>query len=101
MNIFNLSLEEIDKRMKEILSKTTPEELLSELIECGYKRVDIDTIENETKKINYRIEKKFNMDIEYLNFIKLHRNSTTYNLLKIFSTKSKNDKEYIEMGDAA
>ena len=36
-NIFQLSLDEIDKKMDEILSKTTPEKLIEELKECGYK----------------------------------------------------------------
>ena len=40
MNIFDLSVEEIDKKMKEMLSKTTPEELMKDLIKCGYERND-------------------------------------------------------------
>lgn len=34
--IFKLSLDEIDKKMDEILLKTTPEKLIEELKECGY-----------------------------------------------------------------
>lgn len=36
-NIFQLSLDEIDKMMDEILSKTTPEKLMEELKGCGKK----------------------------------------------------------------
>ena len=38
MNIFNLTVPEIENKMKEILKETTPEELLNELIECGYEK---------------------------------------------------------------
>ena len=40
IDIFSYPLDEINKKMKEILSKTTPENLLSELIECGYKKIE-------------------------------------------------------------
>lgn len=54
MNIFNLPLKEIDKKMKEILSKTTPEKVLSELIECGYKEVTMKD-EEAIKKLKQMI----------------------------------------------
>lgn len=101
MNIFDLDVKEINKKMKEILSQTTPEKVLSDLFECGYRRIDIDEIENETKKINYKIEEKFNIDKEYFNFIKLHKNRISYNFIKIFLIKPKTNNENIEMGDAA
>ena len=95
MNIFDLDLKEINKKMKEILSKETPEKVLSDLIECGYKRIDIEEIENETKKINYKVEEKFNINKEYLDFIKLHKNKTSYNFIKIFLTKPKTNNKSI------
>ena len=35
MDIFNLTVEEIEQELDKMLSKYTPEELLNELIECG------------------------------------------------------------------
>ena len=35
MDIFNLTIEEIEQELDKILSKYTPKELLNELIKCG------------------------------------------------------------------
>lgn len=39
MDIFDLSIEEAQKEMEELLSKYTPEELLNELKECGLEEI--------------------------------------------------------------
>lgn len=38
MNIFRLSKKEIEKKMKEIFSQTSPEKVLQDLEKCGYKK---------------------------------------------------------------
>lgn len=35
MNIFNLTIKEIEQELDKALSKYTPEELFNELVECG------------------------------------------------------------------
>lgn len=41
MNIFNIPIEDIDKTINQMLTKSTPEEVLQELIGCGYKKEDL------------------------------------------------------------
>ena len=41
MNIFEMNVNEIDDIMNNILNETTPEMLMKELKECGYKNVDV------------------------------------------------------------
>ena len=61
-NIFQLSLKEIDKKMDEILSKTTPEKLIEELKECGYKpNEEIEFILNNN---NYTYQKEISLTYE-------------------------------------
>ena len=45
MNIFKMNVNEIDNIMNNILKETTPEMLMKELKECGYKNVEIADIE--------------------------------------------------------
>ena len=45
MNIFEMNISEIDDMMNNILNETTPEILMKELKECGYKNVEITDIE--------------------------------------------------------
>lgn len=45
MNIFKMNVNEIDDIMNNILNETTPEMLMKELKECGYKDVEITDIE--------------------------------------------------------
>lgn len=45
MNIFETNVNEIDDIMNNILNETTPEMLMKELKECGYKNVEITDIE--------------------------------------------------------
>ena len=45
MNIFEMNVNEIDNIMNNILNETTPEMLMKELKECGYKDVEITDIE--------------------------------------------------------
>ena len=45
MNIFEMNVNEIDDIMNNILNETTPEMLMKELKECGYKDVEITDIE--------------------------------------------------------
>ena len=81
MNIFDLSVEEIDKKMKEMLSKTTPEELMKDLIKCGYERDDnigdIVELNNELKNINYEFSITTNLIGEYTDYIDVHRKRTS------------------------
>lgn len=58
MNIFNLPSKEREKQIDNILSNTTPEELLEELIECG---LEVTMKDEEIKAIEY-----FKDDISYL-----------------------------------
>lgn len=75
MNIFNLDVKEINKKMKEILSQTTPENVLNDLFKCGYRRIEIDEIKSETEHENYKVEENFNVSNEYLTFLNLHSTS--------------------------
>lgn len=45
MNVFEMNVNEIDDIMNNILNETTPEILMKELKECGYKDVEITDIE--------------------------------------------------------
>ncbi|MFR2207179.1 MAG: YopX family protein [Clostridia bacterium] len=45
MNIFEMNVNEIDDIMNNILNEITPEMLMKELKECGYKNVEITDIE--------------------------------------------------------
>ena len=40
MNLFNLSIKDAEKELDKILNNITAEELLEELNECGYKKVN-------------------------------------------------------------
>ena len=80
-NIFKMSLEEIDKKMDEILSKTTPEKLIEDLKKCGYEGNE--TIELLLKDNNYKYKKETTITHKnkYKQFI--HKNRT--NSLNTFS----------------
>lgn len=87
MNIFNLSIEELDKKMKELLKKTTPENLLNDLIECGYKKTEIEEIEEVVSKYSYIESYSFNMEFILSNYSNLHINDTSYKRKSIQENK--------------
>ena len=70
MNIFEMNVNEIDDIMNNILNETTPEMLMKELKECGYKNVEITDIENEVNRTN-KIKRQYG----HKNF--LHKNRTS------------------------
>lgn len=73
-NIFEMNLEEIDKKLDEIFKETTPEKLVEELKECGYKEEEIINIEKEVNSHIYVKE----VEEKYKNIYKefLHKNRT-------------------------
>ena len=52
MNIFNIPIKDINKVINQTLTKSTPEEVLQELIKCGYER-RVYKMDNDEKTIIY------------------------------------------------
>ena len=52
INIFDLPVENINEEMKKILSNKTPEEVLKELKECGYKEENRYVKNNDINKFS-------------------------------------------------
>ncbi len=77
MNIFNLSVKEIEEEMNKVLKEVTPEQLLEELLECGYKKKEIKEIEEEVKEYNYMEQNKFSINSPFCYYENLHINCTS------------------------
>ena len=89
MDIFDLSVEEFENRIDELLENIDPEELLKKLISNG---LEVNIYDNEEK--NYYMES--------INNIWVHNNGTNKKSLIVnILNRNKNKKQNIDLMEAA
>lgn len=71
MDIFDLSIEDFQKTIKKIVDEYTPEELLQQLKECGYKEDECSMLMEEINSEEYVIYDNLEME-ECIDFLTIH-----------------------------
>lgn len=71
MDIFDLSVDDFKKEMKKLVDEYTPEELLQQLKECGYKEDECSMLMEEINNEEYIIVDNIEME-ECIDFLTIH-----------------------------
>ena len=71
MDIFDLSVDDFKKKMKKLVDEYTPEELLQQLKDCGYKEDECSMLMEEINNEEYIIVDNIEME-ECIDFLTIH-----------------------------
>lgn len=71
MDIFDLSVDDFKKEMKKLVDEYTPEELLQQLKDCGYKEDECSMLMEEINNEEYIIVDNIEME-ECIDFLTIH-----------------------------
>lgn len=71
MDIFDLSIEDFKEEMKKLVDEYTPEKLLQQLKECGYKEDECSMLMEEVNSEEYIICDNLEME-ECIDFLTVH-----------------------------
>ena len=71
MDIFDLSVDDFKKEMKKLVDEYTPEELLQQLKDCGYKEDECSMLMEEINNEEYIIVDNIEME-EFIDFLTIH-----------------------------
>lgn len=76
MDIFDLSIKEFEQEIQEIINNYKPEELLTELKQCGYQQDECEYIEENISKEKYSVKEVLEENSVCIEFSSLENNSS-------------------------